>query len=655
MKVMVVLGLVLVLVSIGCRETVMPFETIDEIGVLERADLHGQLGHLIQVKSSPNSGRGGSATTVYAKVFDRDISDAPYFLQWRHISARSDDYISTIAETLGRAEGLALVDKPNAVPFFEEVVIGKPNTTAKSVTHCLKVTTADGVRYIGVHIIFTDEVKAWFATKLSQPLRMLLLAEKEDEPPSLMLSLLPSVVSTAVVKDTDGSLSVSLHKDVVAASPVSNNETLTLAAYSRDVLDPPPPTTAPPTITTLSAVSDNTDTTEAMAGDTVTLTFSTNKPIVLQRSRVSFVPTNGSHGRVIKAVAGATNRYTSDFLITEGMADGMLQVRVTLVDDDGNTSGVLVRDTGVTISQPAPPPVVDPPVVEPTDDPPLEPLVHPDQEFWDISRVRASLFLQQLSDGMAFASAGLSEERIVAWYEEGLLGVDFLGSGIDFILYDLYGICLQERPEIAAEALREGGIIIHPLSKNALVFDWLHLAHGYPDKSKDERLVLFRRLVRFWGVDTAYRNRSINGHPIGAPVLPKDYIYIQPPANPLLTVSEREVERMLGDIDQEAQQLLTDHPGLSVIKIYNAALSSDFGILADFIFTDLWNIYRAEQPAQAATISVDDIPLHPISGNGLLFAWLVLQYDNPDKSKDERLVLFRQLAREGGVQVILAE
>lgn len=39
-------GLLLILlgVVIGCRETAMPFETIDAIGVLERSDLHGQLG-----------------------------------------------------------------------------------------------------------------------------------------------------------------------------------------------------------------------------------------------------------------------------------------------------------------------------------------------------------------------------------------------------------------------------------------------------------------------------------------------------------------------------------------------------------------------------------------------------------------------------------
>lgn len=658
MKVTILLGLLLVLlgVHIGCREIAMPFETIDAIGVLERADLHGQLGHLIQVESSPNNGRSGGATTVYATVFDKDISDAPYYLQWRHTPVRKGDYLSNIADVLGRAKDLTLVSKlPKGVPFYEEVVIGKPNTTiADSVTHCLKVTTADGVFYLGVHIVFTDTVKAWFATKLSQPLRIFFLEEKEDEPPpQLLLSLLPDVVRTAVVKDTAGTLTVSLPKEVVAAAPVSDEETLRLAAYSRDVLEPPPPTTAPPTIAALSAVSDNSDTAQAAAGDTVTLTFTTNKPIVLKRSKLLFKPANGSHGRVTKAVTGADNRYTSEFRITNSMAAGILRASITLVDDDGNTSGAIVRDTGVTISQPVMPPIVEEPAAD--ERPPLEPLVHPDQEFWDRSRVRASLYLQQLSDGMAGVAAGLSNEKIIAWYEEGLLSVDLLDPGLEFILYDLYGICLQEQPEIAAEAVREGGIIIHPLAKNALVFDWLHLAHGYPDASKEERLVLFRRLVRFWGVGPVYGKRSVNGHPIGAPVLPEDYIYIQPPANPLLTVNERQVKRRLEDIDQRAQQLLADHPGLSVIKIYNASLSSGFGILVDFIFTDLWNIYKTEQPAQAAAIAVEDIPLYPISGNGLLVAWLVLQYDNPDKSKDERLVLFRRLAREGGVQVILAE
>ena len=431
-----------------------------------------------------------------------------------------------------------------------------------------------------------------------------------------------------------------LQGETVSNTPFRESaETLKLAAYRvEDVI----PTTAPPAITAFSAVSDNTDTTQAVAGDTVTLTFTTNKPIVSQQSQVTFITSDGTHNSAIQIVTSATNQYTAQLRITDAMATGALRVSITLTDTDNN-SVTITRDTMVTISDPA------------TTPPPLEPLVHPDQEFWLISRTNAAAYLQNLSDVMASVVEGYSDEQIIAWYEEGLLNVDILDPGLDFILYDLYGICLQERPEKAAEAVREGGIIIHPLAKNGLVFDWMHLAYGYPDASKEERLLLFRRLVRFWGVDPLFGERSINKLPIGTLVLPENYVYIQPPTNPFLTVTERQVRKRLSQISQEAQRTLTRRPDFSATKVYNSMLSSTFGILVDFIFTDLWNIYKEEQPAQAASIAVDDIPLHPISGNGLLVAWVVLQYDNPEKSKDERLVLFRQSAREGKVQPILEE
>ena len=394
----------------------------------------------------------------------------------------------------------------------------------------------------------------------------------------------------------------------------------------------------PPTIVAFSAVSDNADTTQAVAGNTVTLSFTTNKPIVPQRSQLTFTTADNAYDRIIQAAAGAANRYFSQLRITDAMAAGTLRASITLTDADSKTSGAIVKDTTVTITKP-----------------PLEPLVHPDPEFWDISSVRAGVRLESLSDVMASVAEGYSDEQIIAWYEEGLLSVDLLEPGLDFILYDLYSICLQERPDKAAEAVQEGGIIIHPLAKNGLVFDWFHLAYGYPDKSKEDRLLLFRRLIRFWGVDPLFGERSVNGLPIGTFVLPEDYIYIQPPANPFLTATERQVRRELEQISQEMQQLLVEHPDFPVNKLYNSVLLTDFRISVDFVFTDLWTIYKEEQPAQAASIAVDDIPLHPISGNGLLTAWLVLQYDNPEKSKDERLALFRQLARGGKVQAILEE
>ena len=296
-KAAVLLLLLAVIGMSGCKEDAAPFETIDALSVLSRADLHGQLGHLIQIQSAPAKGGQGSATTVYAKVFDKDISDAPYYLQWKHTAAASD-YLSTIATVLSKAEALALVNElPQGVSFHEEVVIGKPNTTADRVTHCLEVTTEDGVFYVGVHIVFTSQVKAWLVNKLSQPLRILLLEEKEGELPILPPSVLPEAVRTTITQDDDGTSVVSLQKDTVPVNPRTGKDTLTLAAYSKEVLELEPETPAQVVAITyyLDEALTHPLTNEVMIGDTVysKVVFSKDVPVVLAndsraRPRISF-------------------------------------------------------------------------------------------------------------------------------------------------------------------------------------------------------------------------------------------------------------------------------------------------------------------------------------------------------------------------------
>ena len=173
-------------------------------------------------------------------------------------------------------------------------------------------------------------------------------------------------------------------------------------------------------------------------------------------------------------------------------------------------------------------------------------------------------------------------------------------------------------------------------------------------------MLLFRRLVRFWGAedpeDWWWRTAKIGINELNiSTIVPEgSRVYLQPPANPFITATERRVRKKLEQMSQDLQQILIENPGFPVTNLYTTALS-EFSVSIDFIFINLWGIYKEEQPTQAANIAVDDIPLHPISGNGLLFAWVVLQYDNPEKSKDERLALFRQLARRGEVQPILEE
>ena len=589
-------------------------------------------GHLIQVESSPNSGQSGGATTIYAKVFDKDISDAPYYLQWRHTPLRAGDYLSTIAGVLGKAKSLMLVSKlPKGVPFYAEVVIGKPNTIAESVTHCLQVTTADGVFYLGVHIVFTDTVRAWFATKLSQPLKIFFLEEKEDEaPPELLLSLVPAVVRTAIVKDDDGSLTVSLQKEVVATAPVSDEETLILAAYSRDVLDPPPPI-GPPTITALSALSDNTNSTQAVAGDTVTLTFTTNKPIVLNRSKLSFKPANGSHGRVIKAVAGTDNRYTSDLRITNSMAAGVLQASITLVDDDGTTSGAIVRDTGVVIDRPV---TVPPPVVED----PTTPMAVAEAQTREKLRAWDAWVTSEIRPGETSEKSAHYVLASFSFMDE--FGFDFEET----IIIDLINLIVQEQPALAEQIKREG-LLLYPLSRNGIVYDYLLIQHTYPDAREEEHYAHFRQLARMGGV-RARREGARDIVPVG-----REYVWGSQwfPETTFFTPVGR-TEWKLKQEDEFVQEVIEKRRHILPTEIVWNLLERD-PVEAAFILLDLFAYYRQEQPAQAAVFDREGIILHPISRNGLIYEWLLLLYRYPDKTEAERVLLFRQAARNGAIVV----
>ena len=478
----------------GCRETAKPFETIDAIVVMDRADLHGELGHLIRITSYPSEGQGGSTTAVYAKVLDKDLSDTPYFVQWWHTAKSPNDYLSKVTGALSKAENLKLVSKiPRGLSpdEYEEIVIGKPGTSPDWITHHLKITKTDkSVFYLELNIAFTNTVKQWIATRLSQPLRIFILEEKEDDLlPKILLSALPNAVRTTITKDDDGTSTVALPGETVSNTPTPKSaESLDLVAYRvEDVL----PTTAPPSITAFTATSSNTDTTKAVAGDTVTLTFTTNKPIVTQQSQITFTTTDGTHNSTIRTVTNATNRYTAHLQITNTMAAGTLQATITLTDTD-NTSVTITRNTTVTISEPV--------------EPPLQPVVHADPKHWRANTDITSRWLVQYSNqahGLA-QTQRFSDAEILDDYRAGLpgflnsIGIDGIGEDFDFILYELYGICVEERPEIAADAERTG-IVIHPIANNRLVFDWVRLGFAYPEKSKEERLLLFRRLVRFWG------------------------------------------------------------------------------------------------------------------------------------------------------------
>ena len=388
-----------------------------------------------------------------------------------------------------------------------------------------------------------------------------------------------------------------------------------------------------PTVVTVTATSDNQDSTTAEPGNTVAVVVTTNKPIVVGQSTLSFITAdNTPHDRIISAVPNAINQYTAQLPVTDTMAAGQLRVSVVLADTDGNRTDLIVRDTGVAIGVPAPLVTLDPSDLN------REKPYH----LFDVAVLKPGVELQDFSRGFIQVARGKTDEEVLAWYrvEEGL---NFFNVHIDFILYNLYSIYLEEHPDKVAEAIQEGGIIIHPIIKNGLLFDWLYLKYKYAGKSEEDLLTLFRQLVRFWGLD-------INRYGEGGFIVPdEEFVYALPPKYPYLSAAAREMRKRQIDIDREVEEVLMQDPNFPLVKLYNSVLSVRLGVSVDFIFTDLWSIYREEQPDRADGMMADDIPLRPVSKNGLLFAWLVLEADNPNKSEEERLLLFRQLARQGDV------
>ena len=400
--------------------------------------------------------------------------------------------------------------------------------------------------------------------------------------------------------------------------------------------------TEPPTIVTITTTADNQDGTRAEPNNTVTVVFETSKPIVVKRSTLSFITAdNIAYDRIISAVPNATNQYTSQLQVTDTMAAGQLRLSIVLADADGNRTDPIVRDIGVAVSEPLPLVALDPSDLN-RDKP---------YHLVNLASHRPRIELQNFSRGFIRIAQSRTDDQVLAYYRiEG--GLSFFDVHIDFILYDLYSIYLEEQPEKVAEAMQEGGIILHPIVKNGLLFDWLYLKYKYADKNTEELLILFRQLVRFWGF-------NVNRYGEGGIIVPdEEFVYALPPKDPYTSLAVREMKRELERVERRVQRGLDQHPFLQASDLYNGLLSllpeyRDFNI--ETIFSDLWTIYKEERPEQTAGITADDIPLHPISNNGLLFAWLALQADNPDKSKEERLVFFRHLAREGKVQLILTE
>ena len=387
--------------------------------------------------------------------------------------------------------------------------------------------------------------------------------------------------------------------------------------------------TESPTIVTITTTFDNQDGTIAEPSNTVTVVFTTNKPIVVGQSTLSFITAdNTPHDRIISTVPNATNQYTAQLPVTDTMAAGNLRVSVVLADTDGSRTTPIIKDTGVAVRVPVVPTIEEP-------------------FYTGAIGNSVALLLTGASETANTILARQGSDAVIRFYRNLRIDPDEGGFDVvDFILYDLYRIFLEEQPEKMAEAIREGGIIIHPIVQNNMYFDWHYLEEKYPGKSVEELLVLYRQLVRFWG-------KKINRFKWYISVPPENRIFLQPPKNPHFTATERWVMRDLIQVDAEVEKVRVENVHLTLVEIYRDIVFPVFGVSFDFVFTDLWNIYREEQPQRAAGMTANDIPVHPISTNGLFFAWRVLEIDYPNKTKEERLLLFRQRARQGEIQIVI--
>ena len=96
-------------------------------------------------------------------------------------------------------------------------------------------------------------------------------------------------------------------------------------------------------VVAVSAASDNEDSARAEPGNTVTLTVTTDEPIVIGQSRLTFIVANSSHGRALQET-GTANQYTAQLRITNIMPAGVLRASLILEDASGNRSGAIVRE-----------------------------------------------------------------------------------------------------------------------------------------------------------------------------------------------------------------------------------------------------------------------------------------------------------------------
>ena len=158
---------------------------------------------------------------------------------------------------------------------------------------------------------------------------------------------------------TDAVSDGTLEAVVVAAHDTAGNSERFTQSTDLTIEKVAPPDTAPPGVTVVSATSDNEDSAIAEPGNTVTLTITTDEPIVISQSRLTFMIANTSHGRALRETT-TKNQYTAQLRITATIPAGVLRASLILEDATGNRSDAIDKETTLTI---VPPPDTAPPMV----------------------------------------------------------------------------------------------------------------------------------------------------------------------------------------------------------------------------------------------------------------------------------------------------
>ena len=615
-----VTGFLLLLIAtvtfIGCREA--DFRTIDEIRVVTPDEVHGQTGYLMQFHFEKQG--IVSADRVVSRAIllfrDADISWYNFYIDITVDTERNDPQAAEILELFGllaRSTGLSIIDNPNdgeipplwtlgegavVTEFFRGLVINAPSESV----------------LLRLNLAFKESLIEMVERALRDDVKVIDLGLTPTEPPPVEPTPDPPMtIAEERARDQLHAWDVEREQDLVRLLPPPRNT-------PRERLDW--------VLHWLGASGFDSE-----FGFKFEKRILIDIPAVLMGERPDMLAALKNSGVIVHPLSrnGLVYEY----------------VRIQHAYPDENWEGHLahfrqsVRNGTVQISRDGPTDIV----------PAGQGLIWEAQWFPEASFLtpvaKTERFLRTWDQRGHELPLKHPATTPLDWIDQTALPHTF-GINIDYILTEIFYVYRQEQPARAAVVDRDG-MIIHPISRNNLLYAWIALFYQYPDKTYDELLSSFRQVAR----------QGLEVHrPALTNIVPPGNTIVQfPTPGSFLSPAERDAMQLIAHYDQ---QVITNGGGkenLGIIFLLansnelNDYFTNIFEVRVEFVFHTLWNIYKAEQPALAAQIEPQGLIIHPLSRNGLLYEWLRIRYEYPDRSEAERLMLFRQSARQGAIQV----